>query len=301
MTEQVMDKAEDLENKNLEEGEMPPALKAYLDKKGKKGDKAKDDEEDMEDDEKKVVKEKKHAKMKEDIDAIFSGESLSEEFKQNAQAIFEAAIHSKVEEAVIAIEEHYATELDKEVTSINENLVTKVDEYLEYVVTEWMEENKLAIEKGIKAELVEDFMIGLKNLFTEHYVDIPEDKVDVVEQFAEQVEVLESELDKAVTEVSNLNAQISIFKKEHIVSEVSEGLSEVQFAKLKSLAEGIEFVSEQDYKEKLLLTKKKYFDESSQDTVKKAAPMDDDVSSIEESFTPVMSHYVQNISRTLKK
>jgi len=280
---------------------MPPALKAYLDKKGKKGDKAKDDEEDMEDDEKKVVKEKKHAKMKEDIDAIFSGESLSEEFKQNAQAIFEAAIHSKVEEAVIAIEEHYATELDKEVTSINENLVTKVDEYLEYVVTEWMEENKLAIEKGIKAELVEDFMIGLKNLFTEHYVDIPEDKVDVVEQFAEQVETLESELDKAVTEVSNLNAQISIFKKEHIVSEVSEGLSEVQFAKLKSLAEGIDFVSEQDYKEKLLLTKKKYFDGSTQETVKKSAPLDDDTTSIEESFTPVMSHYVQNISRTLKK
>jgi hypothetical protein len=300
MTEQVMDKVEDLENKNLEEGEMPPALKAYLDKKGKKGDKSKDDEEEADDEKEKMMKEKK-AKMKEDIDAIFSGESLSEEFKQNAQAIFEAAIHSKVEEAVVAIEEHYATKLDTEVASINENLVTKVDEYLEYVVTEWMEENKLAIEKGIKAELSEDFMIGLKNLFTEHYVDIPEDKVNVVEEFAEQVEVLESELDKAVTEVSNLNAQINIFKKEHIVSEVSEGLSEVQFAKLKSLAEGIEFVSEQDYKEKLLLTKKKYFDGSSQDTVKKAAPMDDDVSSIEESFTPVMSHYVQNISRTLKK
>ena len=299
MTEQVMDKVEDLENKKLEEGEMPPALKAYIDKKGKKGEKSKDDEEEMSDDE--MVKEKKKAKMKEDIDAIFSGESLSEEFKQNAQAIFEAAIHSKVEEAVVSIEEHYATKLDAEVASINENLVTKVDEYLEYVVTEWMEENKLAIEKGIKAELVEDFMIGLKNLFTEHYVDIPEDKVDVVEQFAEQVEVLESELDKAVTEVSNLNAQINIFKKEHIVSEVSEGLSEVQFAKLKSLAEGIDFVSEQDYKEKLLLTKKKYFDGTTQETVKKSAPLDDDTTSIEESFTPVMSHYVQNISRTLKK
>jgi len=301
MTEQVMDKVDDLENKNLEEGEMPPALKAYLNKKGKKGEKSKDDEEDVEDDEKKVVKEKKHAKMKEDIDAIFSGESLSEEFKQNAQAIFEAAIYAKVEEAVVELEEHYATELDKEITSINENLVTKVDEYLEYVVSEWMEENKLAIEKGIKAELSEDFMIGLKNLFTEHYVDIPEDKVDVVEQFAEHVEVLESELDKAVTEVSNLNAQINIFKKEHIVSEVSEGLSEVQFAKLKSLAEGIDFVSEQDYKEKLLLTKKKYFDGSTQETIKKSASLDDDTTSIEESFTPVMNHYVQNISRTLKK
>ena len=236
-----------------------------------------------------------------DINAIFSGEGLSEEFKTNAKVIFEAAITAKVEEAKIALEEEYATLLEAEVASINENLVTKVDEYLEYVVSEWMEENKLAIEKGIKAELAEDFMIGLKNLFTEHYVDIPEDKVDVVEQFAEHVEVLESELDKAVTEVSNLNAQINIFKKEHIVSEVSEGLSEVQFAKLKSLAEGIDFVSEQDYKEKLLLTKKKYFDGSTQETVKKSAPLDDDTTSIEESFTPVMSHYVQNISRTLKK
>jgi len=108
-------------------------------------------------------------------------------------------------------------------------------------------------------------------------------------------------LDKAVTEVANLNAQISVYKKEHIVSEVSEGLSEVQSAKLRSLAERIEFVSEQDYKQKLLLTKKKYFDESTQETVKKSAPLDDDTTSIEESFTPVMNHYVQNISRTLKK
>lgn len=280
----------------LLEGELPPALKAAIEKK-----KSKEVEMDDEEGEDKEVKEKKKVKVKEDIDAIFSGESLSEEFKTNAKAIFEAAITAKVEEAKTALEEEYATKLETEVASINENLVTKVDEYLEYVVSEWMEENKLAVEKGIKAELAEDFMIGLKNLFTEHYVDIPEEKVDVVEQFAEQVETLESELDKAVTENANLNAQISVYKKEQVVSEVSEGLSEVQSAKLKSLAEGIEFVSEQDYKQKLLLTKKKYFDESTQDTVKKAAPMDDDVSTIEESFTPVMNHYVQNISRTLKK
>jgi len=281
----------------LLEGELPPALKAAIEKK-----KSKEVEmDDEEGDDKEEMKEKKKVKVKEDIDAIFSGESLSEEFKTNAKAIFEAAITAKVEEAKTSLEEEYATKLETEVASINENLVTKVDEYLEYVVTEWMEENKLAIEKGIKAELAEDFMIGLKNLFTEHYVDIPEDKVNVVEQFAEQVEVLESELDKAVTENANLNAQINIYRKENIVGEVSEGLSEVQYAKLKSLAEGIEFVSEQDYKEKLLLTKKKYFDESTKDTVKKAAPMDDDVSTIEESFTPVMNHYVQNISRTLKK
>ena len=300
----------DINNKDDEllEGELPPALKAAIEKKKAKGMKDDDADEpkgkaadEKEDEKEKMMKEKKQAKVKEDIDAIFSGESLSEEFKTNAKAIFEAAIFAKVEEATTALEEEYAEKLETEVASINENLVTKVDEYLEYVVTEWMEENKLAVEKGIKAELAEDFMIGLKNLFTEHYVDIPEEKVDVVEQFAEQVEVLESELDKAVTENANLNAQISVYKKEQVVSEVSEGLSEVQSAKLKSLAEGIEFVSEQDYKQKLLLTKKKYFDESTQDTVKKAAPMDDDVSTIEESFTPVMNHYVQNISRTLKK
>ena len=247
-----------------------------------------------------IIEEKK-LDVETDINAIFSGESLSEEFKNNAKVIFEAAITAKVEEAKTALEEEYATKLETEVASINENLVTKVDEYLEYVVSEWMEENKLAVEKGIKSELVEDFMIGLKNLFTEHYVDIPEDKVNVVEEFAEKVETLESELDKVVTENANLNAQIGVFKKSQIVSEVSEGLSEVQFAKLKSLAEGIEFVSEQDYKEKLLLTKKKYFDENKDETVKKVAPMDDDISSLEESFSPVMSHYVQNISRTLKK
>ena len=293
----------DVNNKDDEllEGELPPALKAAIEKKKSKEMKNGDDEEMPDDEKEKMMKEKKQAKMKEDIDAIFSGESLSEEFKSSAKAIFEAAIFAKVEEAKTALEEEYSTKLEEEVNSINENLVTKVDEYLEYVVTEWMEDNKLAIEKGIKAELAEDFMIGLKNLFTEHYVDIPEDKVNVVEEFAEQVETLESELDKAVTEVANLNAQISIYKKEHIINDVSEGLSEVQSAKLKSLAEGIEFISEQDYKEKLLLTKKKYFDESTQDTVKKAAPMDDDTSSIEESFTPVMNHYVQNISRSLKK
>ncbi len=292
----------DVNNKDDEllEGELPPALKAAIEKKKAK-EVDTDDSEESDDEKEKMMKEKKQSKMKEDIDAIFSGESLSEEFKNNAKAIFEAAIFAKVEEATTKLDEEYSIKLQEEVNSINENLVTKVDEYLEYVVTEWMEDNKLAIEKGIKAELAEDFMIGLKNLFTEHYVDIPGDKVNVVEEFAEQVEVLESELDKAVTEVANLNAQISVYKKDHIVGEVSEGLSEVQSAKLKSLAEGIEFVSEQDYKEKLLLTKKKYFDESSKDTVKKAAPMDDDVSTIEESFTPVMNHYVQNISRTLKK
>jgi SHS2 domain-containing protein len=240
--------------------------------------------------------------VEEDINAIFSGESLSEEFKTNAKAIFEAAILAKVSEEKVKLEEQYQTQLAEEVSSINENLVTKVDEYLEYVVTEWMEENRLAIDSGIKTELAEDFMIGLKNLFAEHYVDIPEDKVNVVEQFAEKVETLESELDKVVTENANLAAQISGYRKEQVIGEVSEGLSEVQSAKLKSLAEGIEFVSEEDYKEKLLLTKKKYFDNGEEEVIKRVDQLVDEASTtIEESFSPVMAHYVQNISKILKK
>jgi SHS2 domain-containing protein len=237
-----------------------------------------------------------------DIAAIFSGEGLSEEFKSNAKSIFEAAILAKVSEETARLEEEFEAKLVEEVQSINENLVTKIDEYLEYVVTEWMGENKLAIETGIKAELAEDFMVGLKNLFVEHYVDIPEDKVEIVEEFAQQVEILESELDKAITDNVSLVEEINGYKKEKIVADISEGLTEVQLAKLKSLSENIEFITENDYKQKLLLTKKKYFDESDSDeVVTKSNQMDEETSTLEESFSPVMSHYVQNISRTLKK
>jgi len=237
-----------------------------------------------------------------DIAAIFSGEGLSEEFKSNAKSIFEAAILAKVSEETARLEEEFEAKLVEEVQSINENLVTKIDEYLEYVVTEWMEENQLAIETGIKAELAEDFMVGLKNLFVEHYVDIPEDKVEIVEEFAQQVEILESELDKAITDNVSLVEEINGYKKEKIVADISEGLTEVQLAKLKSLSENIEFITENDYKQKLLLTKKKYFDESDSDEVAtKSNQMDEETSTLEESFSPVMSHYVQNISRTLKK
>jgi SHS2 domain-containing protein len=237
-----------------------------------------------------------------DIAAIFSGEGLSEEFKSNAKSIFEAAILAKVSEETARLEEEFEAKLVEEVQSINENLVTKIDEYLEYVVTEWMGENKLAIETGIKAELAEDFMVGLKNLFVEHYVDIPENKVEIVEEFAQQVEILESELDKAITDNVSLVEEINGYKKEKIVADISEGLTEVQLAKLKSLSENIEFITENDYKQKLLLTKKKYFDESDSDeVVTKSNQMDEETSTLEESFSPVMSHYVQNISRTLKK
>lgn len=238
-----------------------------------------------------------------DVDALFSGEGLSEEFKNNAKAIFEAAVLAKVEEEENQLEEEYATKLEEEINQFSTNLVDKIDEYLEYVVQEYMEENKLAIEKGIKAELAEDFMLGLKNLFTEHYIDIPEDKVDIVSEFADKVEKLQENLDKLIGEKKSLSDEINSLKKDLIVGEISEGLSEVQTEKLRSLAEGIDFISEKDYIEKLILTKKKYFAEVSEQTTttKKNESLDSDASTLNESFSPIMNHYVQNISKFVKK
>jgi hypothetical protein len=305
MTEQVKDKVEDLEKKNLEEGEMPAALKAYIDKKGKKGEKEKDDDaEDDDGEDKKEVKEKKHAKMKEDIDAIFSGEELSEEFKTNAKAIFEAAVTSRVSEIETDLQEQFDTKLNEQVSEIVSGIVDKVDEYLEYVVAEWTEEHKVGIEKNLKAEVAEDFMVGLKNLFVENYIDIPEDKVDLVDEMAKKLQDAETDLDKKITENADLVAELNDYKKEQAVHTVTEGLSEIQIAKLKSLAENIEFISEQDYKNKLTLTKKKYFE--SKETEKTAVSeskkdLDSADSELEESFTPIMEHYVKNISKIVKR
>jgi hypothetical protein len=268
-----------------------------------------EDEDEKEDDEEengKMKKEMKMKKMKEDIDAdvdaIFSGEDLSEEFKSNAKAIFEAAVLAKVDERAQALEEEYTQKLEEEIASINENVISKVDEYLEYVVSEWVEENKLAIDSGIRSEIAEDFMQGLKNLFQEHYIDIPEEKVDMVEELASKVEALESELDKMVTENTSLNAEVGSYKKDVIVAEISEGLTEVQAAKLSQLAENIEFVSEEDYKEKVSLTKRKYFSEAkeeNQETVKDQFGADEELETA--SMSPVMEHYVKNISKILRK
>ena len=244
-----------------------------------------------------------NSNVQDDITAIFSGEGLSEEFKSNAKAIFEAAILAKVSEERAKLDEEYETKLEEEIDSINESMITKVDEYLEYVVSEWMEENKLAVESGIKAELAEDFMVGLKNLFTEHYVDIPEEKLDVIEEITEKLQELEVELDKVVTENVQMASEINEYRKENIVNKISEGLTDVQSAKLKSLAEGIEYVSDEDYEQKLSLTKKKYFDSKIEEEVTpKSDSLDGDGAvNLDESFAPAMNHYVQSISKIVKR
>ena len=233
-----------------------------------------------------------------DVSTIFSGENLSEEFKEKAKAIFEAAILAKVEEKEAALQEEFEQKLEEAQKEFTDDMVSKVDEYLDYVVAEWVEDNKVGIEKGLRAELVEDFMLGLKNLFAEHYVDIPEDKVDVVEEFATRLDSMEEELNNAISDNIALRAEINGFKKAIVSYEVSEGLTEVQQAKLESLAENVDFVSEEDYKEKLLMIRKKYFEAS--DVVEKKDDAEDG-QSLEEAYSPLMQHYVNSISKIVKK
>lgn len=292
------------EVEELEEKELPPALKKYMEKKKKNGDKKDDsdsDSDDKEDDDsKEETYDMKKKKMKEDIDAIFSGEDLDEEFKSKAKIIFEAAVDAKVDGQMEEIIEYYEDKVEQEATELTHVLTEKLDEYLEYFIKEWKEENQVAITASIKTEIAEDFLVGLKNLFAEHYVDIPQEKVDLVNEFSEKVEGLEKQYDKAIEENKKLSDEITEYKKEMIIAEHTHDLTEVQAEKLRTLSEKIEYVSDEDYTEKVSMVRSKYFD--GEQEIVKADVNDENESSLQtEEFNPTMQHYVNSIAKGLKK
>lgn len=292
------------EVEELEEKELPPALKKYMEKKKKNGDKKDDsdsDSDDKEDDDsKEETYDMKKKKMKEDIDAIFSGEDLDEEFKSKAKIIFEAAVDAKVDGQMEEIIEYYEDKVEQEATELTHVLTEKLDEYLEYFIKEWKEENQVAITASIKTEIAEDFLVGLKNLFAEHYVDIPQEKVDLVNEFSEKVEGLEKQYDKAIEENKKLSDEITEYKKEMVIAEHTHDLTEVQAEKLRTLSEKIEYVSDEDYTEKVSMVRSKYFD--GEQEIVKADVNDENESSLQtEEFNPTMQHYVNSIAKGLKK
>jgi len=291
------------EVEELEEKELPPALKKYMEKKKKNGDMKKDDSDsdDKEDDDsKEETYHMKKKKMKEDIDAIFSGEDLDEEFKSKAKIIFEAAVDAKVDGQMEEIIEYYENKVEQEATELTHVLTEKLDEYLEYFIKEWKEENQVAITASIKTEIAEDFLVGLKNLFAEHYVDIPQEKVDLVNEFSEKVEGLEKQYDKAIEENKKLSDEITEYKKEMVIAEHTHDLTEVQAEKLRTLSEKIEYVSDEDYTEKVSMVRSKYFD--GEQEIVKADVNDENESSLQtEEFNPTMQHYVNSIAKGLKK
>jgi len=199
-------------------------------------------------------------KMKEDIDALFAEDAnLSEDFKSKAATIFEARVLDRVQQLEEEIESRYAEMLDEAVTTIKDDLTAKVDDYLNYVVEQWMEENEIAIESGLRSEITEDFINGLRNLFAENYINVPEDKVDLVDELASKVEELEEKLNEEIQVNIDYKKALVEATKSELTRAACDGLTETQVEKIKSLAESVEFSTEDEYKEKLETIRENYF------------------------------------------
>ena len=231
-----------------------------------------------------------------DISALIEGEKLSEEFETKARTIFESAIKAKVAELSEQVKISYEEKLVEEVSEIKKELQERVDSYLEYVASEWLEENQLAAEAGLKTEMTESFLEGMKSLFEEHYVTIPDDKYDVVENMVDKLDEMESKLNEQIEKNIAITKSLSEATGGNILSDVSEGLSTTQKEKLASLAEGVEFESEESYKEKLETLKESYF---------KTAPKRSESEVLnEEAATPdvsgSMAAYMQALSQATK-
>ena len=197
-----------------------------------------------------------------DVEALLQGEELSEEFQEKAKTIFEAAINSKVDAIQKELETIYSEKLAEEIESTKTSLTERVDSYLEYVADEWLHENQLAVDQGLKAEMSESFMTGLKGLFEEHYVSVPEEKYDVLESMVNKLDEMESKLNEQIDKNIALNKRLSESTSDGILSDVSEGLAVTQKEKLASLAESVEFESEANYREKLVTLRNSYFPNS---------------------------------------
>ena len=219
----------------------------------------------------KIGKKKKKIKIsmpeinvKEDIEALVEGEELSEEFKTKASTIFEAAVHQKVMEiATVKIDElekEYQTNLQEEIVSFRDELTEKVDGYLNYVVEEWMKENEIALDSSLKSELTEEFIGGLKNLFTEHYIEVPDEKVDIVESLYDKVEELEGKLNSQIDDNVQVTNELNEYRKDKILEEVCEDLADTQSEKMKTLVEGVSYEDDKDdFENKVKTIKESYF------------------------------------------
>ena len=279
------------EKEDMKEGELPAGLKKYLDKKNDKSEEKEDEKKDVKevadkekemkkevaDKEKKDMKEvadkEKEAKkemmtakdkvknmdMKEDVAALTEGEELSEEFKQKAATVFEAAVKAKLVEEIENLEGEYETKVNEKVSEVKEEIVDKVDAYLNYVVEEWMKENELAIEKGLRNEITEDFIGGLKSLFESHYINVPQEKYDVIESQAAEIEKLKEDINKSMEKNIELNQKIAESTREDIIKDVSSDLAATEADKLKGLAEGIEYKDAESFRKSVETLKNSYY------------------------------------------
>ena len=276
--ESLLYEAEESEDEGDEEDDKKESSK-------KKSKKSEEDDEDM----------KEGFDIEEDVNALLGGEELSEQFKAKAKTIFEAALKSKVTEIKEALEVQYSAALAEEVEVVKEELSNRVDAYLEYVSDEWFAENALAIEGGLKTEMTESFLEGMKGLFEEHYVTIPEDKYDVLESMVDKLDDMETKLNEQIEKNISLNKRLAESVADGILDQVSEGLASTQKEKLASLAESVEFESEEEYREKLETLKESYFSRSVSPSAK-TETLSEGVDSSHDSVSGSMAAYLKTLS-----
>ena len=263
-----------------------------------------EEHEDEAQDKKLIKKMMNKEKMKEDIDALLSGENLSEEFVQKASTIFEAAVIARAEEVIAEAETQLAEQFEAAIEQVKEDLASKIDDYLNYMVEEWMKENEVAIEQGLRSEITEDFISGLKSLFEDHYIDIPEEKVDIVGELTDKVGELEESLNEQINRGIELQKELNEKKKVEAIYTACEGLTQTQVEKLKSLAEGVEYTTEEEFVTKLNTLKESYF--KAEVKVADSSALNEETPIEEEkkpttSVDPLMEVYSKAISQTLVK
>ena len=267
------------EDEDEEEGE---------EEKGKKKNKKEEEEDEDE--------MKEEFNIDEDVNALLSGEDLSEEFQEKARTIFEAALRSKVSEIKETLEEQYSNVLAEEVEEIKTELAERVDSYLEYVADEWISENALAVEQGLKTEMTESFLQGMRGLFEEHYVSIPEEKYDVIESMVEKLDEMETKLNEQIEKNISLNKRLAESVADGIFEQISEGLADTQKDKLASLSESVEFESEIEYREKLETLRESYFPSRGVSPSARTETLSEGVDSSYESHSGSMANYLKTLS-----
>ena len=316
--EMVEEEVEEIQEMPKLKSEMLDGLVAHM-KSLKKEDLAKlyasnlmkeeDEEEEEEDEEEEEMESKKVAKesidqvvdsldVSDDVNALVDGEELSEEFKTKAATIFESAVKTKVRAELEKIQEQNDQLIEEMAESTINDMTEKVDDYLNYVVEQWMEENQLAIERGLKGEIAEDFISGLKNLFEDHYIDVPDEKYDILEANLTKIEELEEKLNKQMDENIQLRKQKGELVKESMISDVADGMTDTETEKFQSLVEDVEFSDEESYKEKLQTIRESYF--GNKEVLTEEAPVVDDTPTESVEVSDTMSKYLKAIGRDQK-
>ncbi|RPG76247.1 MAG: hypothetical protein CBC45_001055 [Euryarchaeota archaeon TMED85] len=307
--DKIEEEKEDDDEKEMSDGEMIKAMTSMMKKMEKEDLKAAyhkmekmngaDDEDDKEEVDESTIEDRlASVDVSDDVDALTSNEDLSEEFKNKAKTVFEAAIKSKLRSEIVRMEEEKSKSITEEVETIKVELTEKVDNYMNYVVEEWMKENEIALERGLKGEISEDFISGLKALFEEHYIDVPDEKYDILGQQSEKIDDLEKKLNEQIEKNASMKSDNSKLVRESVFSQACSDLTDTEAEKFKGLVEDVEFSDEDSFKEKLDTLKESYFPKAQ--TV--AESVDSETNTGSESYeTGAMAAYMDAISRNVQR